>query len=130
MTEQQEKEPARNVLGLPLATCGCAPMTGFYRDGRCETGPDDRGEHVVCAVMTEEFLKFSKAHGNDLSTPRPEYDFEGLKPGNRWCLCLDRWIQAYEAGFAAQVVLEATHESALRSVSLEVLTEYAVSHRA
>ena len=101
-------------------------MTGFFRDGCCETGPSDRGRHIVCAVMTDEFLVFSKAQGNDLSTPRPEYRFAGLKAGNQWCLCLERWKEAHRAGFAPKVILEATHEITLERVPLEILQKFAV----
>jgi uncharacterized protein (DUF2237 family) len=104
---------ARNVLGAPLAVCGTVPLTGFYRTGCCDTGPDDLGVHVVCAQVTAEFLAFSRSRGNDLSTPRPEYGFAGLRPGDRWCLCADRWQEALEAGVAPPVVLAATHEAAL-----------------
>lgn len=114
-----------NVLGGPLQTCSTSPMTGWFRDGCCETGPDDRGRHIVCAVVTEEFLAFSKSRGNDLSTPRPEYGFAGLKPGDRWCLCLERWREAHAAGRAPQVVLDATHQIALERVGLDVLEGYA-----
>ncbi|ESA32335.1 hypothetical protein N836_27480 [Leptolyngbya sp. Heron Island J] len=100
-------------------------MTGFYRDGTCNTGPNDLGSHVVCAEVTEEFLTYTKAQGNDLSTPMPMYQFPGLKPGDRWCLCASRWKEAHEAGFAPKVVLAATHESALKTVSLEILKKYA-----
>jgi uncharacterized protein len=116
-----------NVLGQPLQCCCTAPMTGFYRDGFCRTGPDDRGLHTVCIVATEEFLEFSRAMGNDLSTPVPYYDFPGLKPGDRWCLCVTRWVEALKAGMAPQVVLEATHISALEFVALEDLQAHAVS---
>lgn len=115
----------KNVLGGVLRSCSTYPMTGFYRTGCCETGPDDRGVHVVCTVMTEEFLLFSKLLGNDLSTPRPEVGFEGLKPGYKWCLCLDRWVEALEAGVAPPIVLTATHEAALDKVSLEQLMTHA-----
>ncbi|MEM9804752.1 MAG: DUF2237 domain-containing protein [Cyanobacteria bacterium P01_D01_bin.56] len=115
-----------NVLGENLQTCCTDPMTGFYRDGTCNTGPNDVGSHVVCAEMTEEFLIYTKAQGNDLSTPVPMYQFPGLKPGDRWCLCAVRWKEAYEAGVAPKVVLEATHESALTVVSFEALKEYAI----
>jgi len=101
-------------------------MTGFYRDGCCATGPQDTGRHVVCAVMTEEFLEFTKSKGNDLSTPIPAFRFPGLKPGDRWCLCALRWKEAYEAGKAPLVKLEATHEAALRYVSIDMLTQKAV----
>ncbi|MCW5556705.1 MAG: DUF2237 domain-containing protein [Verrucomicrobiae bacterium] len=115
-----------NVLGTPLQACCFSPRTGFYRDGYCRTGADDRGLHTVCAVMTLEFLAFSRDQGNDLSTPVPEYDFPGLKPGDRWCLCVSRWAEAHRAGQAPPVVLEATHLSALEFVSLEDLQAHAV----
>lgn len=117
-------ENVKNVLGTSLETCSTAPLTGFYRDGCCNTGPQDTGRHLVCAVMTEEFLNFSKQRGNDLITPIPQYRFPGLKPGDKWCLCVLRWKEAYDAGFAPHVVLEATHESALKFVSFEMLLEY------
>jgi uncharacterized protein (DUF2237 family) len=101
-------------------------MTGFYRDGYCRTGPEDRGLHTVCAVMTAEFLVFSRTVGNDLSTPRPEFNFPGLQPGDRWCLCVTRWAEAFKAGMAPQVVLEATHVHALEFVALEDLQAHAV----
>ncbi len=116
---------ARNVLGGRLLTCNRAPMTGFYRDGCCNSGPDDQGVHTVCAVMTDAFLKFSQARGNDLLTPRPEYDFPGLKAGDRWCLCAARWREALDAGAAPMVVLEATHERTLGFVSLAQLKAHA-----
>lgn len=119
-----------NVLGGPLASCSTAPLTGFYRDGCCNTGPEDRGLHVVCAVMTVGFLAFSRDRGNDLSTPRPEYRFPGLKPGDRWCLCAARWREAEEAGLAPPVVLEATHEATLAIVPLDRLMVHAVAGRA
>jgi len=114
------------VLGGDLQCCCTDPMTGFYRDGYCRTGPGDFGLHTVCAVMTEEFLEFSAMAGNDLSTPRPEMDFPGIKPGDRWCLCVERWAEALEAGMAPSVVLEATHMSALEFVSREDLMAHAV----
>lgn len=117
---------ARNVLGGPLKTCSRAPMTGFYRNGCCDTGSGDYGVHVVCAEMTEAFLQFTKEQGNDLITPRPEYDFPGLRPGDRWCLCALRWKEAYEAGVAPPVVLEATHEIALEWIDLEALKRHAL----
>jgi uncharacterized protein (DUF2237 family) len=120
-----EEEP-RNVLGEPLGTCCDRPMTGFYRTGCCETGPEDVGAHVVCALMTAEFLEFSKARGNDLSTPRPEFGFPGLEPGDRWCLCAMRWQEALEAGAAPRVVLSATHERALDYLCLEDLKRHAL----
>ncbi len=120
-----EKEPSRNVFGERLQPCSLAPRTGFYRDGCCDTGPDDTGSHTVCAIMTEEFLRFSWLRGNDLSTPRPEFGFPGLQPGDRWCLCVGRWEEARRAGVAPAVVLEATHEAALRVVELDDLVEKA-----
>ena len=118
-------EAARNVLGGELASCSTEPVTGFYRNGCCETGPHDVGMHTVCAVMTAEFLAFSKAMGNDLSTPRPEFAFPGLKPGDRWCLCAPRWKEALDAGMAPQLVLEACHEETLAIVPLGVLKDFA-----
>jgi uncharacterized protein (DUF2237 family) len=120
-------EGARNVLGGELKPCSLDPRTGFFRNGCCETGPDDLGLHTVCAVMTAEFLAFSKAAGNDLSTPVPEYGFPGLKPGDRWCLCAPRWKEALDAGMAPQVVLECTHEETLAIVPLGVLKDYAAA---
>ena len=105
--------PARNVLDEPLELCSLNPMTGFYRDGCCNTGAADLGSHTVCVVMTAEFLEFSKASGNDLSTPVPDFGFPGLQPGDRWCLCAPRWQEAFEAGRAPRVVLRATHKGAL-----------------
>lgn len=116
----------RNVLGGPLELCSVDPLTGFYRDGHCRTGPGDEGSHTVCAVVSAEFLDFQRSIGNDLSTPIPQYDFRGLKPGDRWCVTLNNWLRAHEAGVASFVVLAATHESALELVPLEVLGEYAV----
>jgi hypothetical protein len=125
MTDREDPE-ARNVLGGELVPCSLAPRTGFFRNGCCETGPEDRGLHTVCAVMTAEFLAFSAAVGNDLTTPMPEYGFPGLKPGDRWCLCAPRWKQALDAGMAPQVVLEATHEETLAITTLGVLKDFAV----
>lgn len=122
----RRNEPQRNVLGGPIAPCSFEPMTGFYRDGCCNTGPGDVGSHTVCAVMTADFLAFSKAMGNDLSTPMPEYGFKGLKPGDRWCLCAPRWKQALDAGMAPKVVLAATQEGALEYATLEELKRFAV----
>jgi len=116
---------AVNVLGTRLAPCSSAPVTGFYRNGCCDTGVDDRGSHTVCAVMTAEFLQFSREAGNDLSTPRPEFDFPGLRPGDRWCLCAPRWAEALAAGKAPLVVLEATHQGALAYCRLEDLRAHA-----
>ncbi len=117
---------ASNVLGTALQGCCLDPLTGFYRDGFCHTGPGDHGLHTVCTVMTAEFLEFSAERGNDLSTPRPEMEFPGLEPGDRWCLCVERWAEALEAGQAPPVVLEATHASALEFVSFEDLMAHAV----
>ena len=119
-------ETSRNVLGQELMPCSNAPLTGFYRNGCCETGPDDTGLHTVCAVMTAEFLAFSRSVGNDLTTPRPDFNFPGLKPGDRWCLCAPRWKEALDAGAAPGVVLEATHEETLAIVTLDVLRASAV----
>ena len=121
MSESKQK----NVLGVELEPCGTDPMTGFWRNGCCETGPEDRGRHTVCAEVTAEFLEFSRAQGNDLSTPRPEFGFPGLHPGDRWCLCAARWREAYEAGKAPRVFLARTHEKTLELVALEVLQEFA-----
>ena len=120
------KVSSRNVLGGPLADCSKLPMTGFFRDGCCNTGPEDRGSHTVCAVMTAPFLSFSKSRGNDLSTPVPELGFPGLKPGDRWCLCASRWKEAFDAGRAPLVVLTATHERALEVCKLEDLKRHAI----
>ena len=117
---------ARNVLGGELAPCSVDPVTGFFRNGCCETGPHDVGMHTVCAVMTAEFLAFSQRVGNDLSTPRPDLGFRGLKPGDRWCLCAPRWKEALDAGAAPRVVLESTHEETLAIVPLGILKDYAV----
>ncbi len=125
MTTRYDPE-ARNVLGGELESCSLRPMTGFFRNGCCETGPQDLGLHTVCVVLTAEFLAFSKAAGNDLSTPIPEYGFAGLQPGDRWCLCAPRWKEALDAGAAPRVVLEATHEETLAIVTLGVLKDYAV----
>ena len=115
-----------NVLGGPLGRCSDKPLTGFFRDGCCNTSDEDVGSHTVCVVLTDEFLEFSKARGNDLSTPRPEFDFPGLKSGDRWCLCAARWREASLFGKAPRVVLNATNESALDIVSLEDLKRYAI----
>ncbi len=115
----------KNVLGTTLEVCSVSPMTGFFRNGCCETGASDMGLHVVCAEMTEEFLEYSRVQGNDLSTPIDEYEFPGLMPGDRWCLCVARWKEALEAGVAPPVVLEATHMSTLEFVSMEELQDHA-----
>ncbi|MBK7331618.1 MAG: DUF2237 domain-containing protein [Betaproteobacteria bacterium] len=116
----------RNVLGGMLENCSMSPRTGFYRDGCCNTGPEDLGLHVVCTRVTREFLAFARRQGNDLVTPAPEYGFPGLKPGDRWCVCAATWRQAYEAGVASPVVLAATHEETLAVIPLDVLKELAV----
>lgn len=116
----------RNVLGGELASCSVEPVTGFFRDGCCNTSPEDAGSHTVCAVMTTEFLAFSKARGNDLSTPMPEYGFPGLKPGDRWCLCAPRWAQAFVAGMAPKIVLAATQEGALAYADLADFKRFAI----
>ena len=120
------QRPARNVLGGSLVICSIKPMTGFFRDGCCNTGPTDRGSHTVCVVTTADFLAYSKSMGNDLSTPMPDYGFPGLKPGDRWCLCAPRWAEALEAGSAPKVVLADTHEGALEYTTLANLKKYAV----
>lgn len=121
-----ERAASVNVLGGALAQCSSAPLTGFFRNGCCDTGPSDLGCHTVCAVMTAEFLAFSKARGNDLSTPRPEFGFDGLKPGDRWCLCAARWQEAFESGAAPSVVLDATHSEALDFCELSDLRRHAI----
>jgi len=115
-----------NVLGGPLLTCSDKPVTGFFRDGCCNTSEDDFGSHTVCVVLTDEFLAYSKAAGNDLSTPRPEFDFPGLKAGQRWCLCAARWVEAWRAGKAPRVALNSTNQAALEIVSLDLLKQHAV----
>ena len=121
-----ERAPSRNVLGGELEACSHAPLTGFFRNGCCDTGPADFGSHTVCAVMTAEFLAFSRRAGNDLPTPRPEFGFAGLKPGDQWCLCAPRWQEALDAGHAPRVVLRATEAGALQWCSLEDLKRHAV----
>jgi uncharacterized protein (DUF2237 family) len=120
------RRPQRNVLGGELASCSTDPVTGFFRDGCCNTAPEDVGSHTVCVVMTAEFLAFSKSRGNDLSTPMPEYEFPGLKPGDRWCLCAPRWQEAFVAGKAPKVVLAATQEGALEYAELADLKRHAI----
>ncbi len=117
---------ARNVLGEPLSSCSLDPLTGFYRDGCCATGPQDLGKHVVCAEVTSAFLEFSQSRGNDLITPRAEFGFPGLKPGDRWCLCAERWREALDHGVAPRVVLQATHEAALDIIDLQDLKRHAL----
>ncbi|MDZ7897392.1 MAG: DUF2237 domain-containing protein [Arcicella sp.] len=119
--ENEKASHGKNVLGTDLKIAGTSPLTGFYRDGYCSTGAADRGIHVVAAVVTNEFLQYSKARGNDLITPSPTYGFPGLKAGDKWCLCAARWKEAYDAGVAPPVVLEATHEKALEFATLEEL---------
>jgi uncharacterized protein (DUF2237 family) len=129
MTTIRYDEGARNVLGGELKPCSGDPVTGFYRNGCCETGPHDLGLHTVCAVMTEAFLAYSRSVGNDLSTPIPEAQFPGLKPGHRWCLCAPRWKEALDAGMAPPVVLESTHEETLAIVPLGVLKDHAYTDK-
>ena len=120
-----EADPDVNVVGGTLLPCSTAPVTGFFRNGCCSTGPEDLGSHTVCVVMTEEFLRCSQLAGNDLSTPRPEWGFPGLQPGDRWCVCAERWREAHRAGHAGPVVLGATHERALEIVPIEALIAHA-----
>ncbi len=120
-----ELTSGRNVLGGPLRACSFDPLTGFFRDGCCRTRGEDEGQHVICARVTQEFLSYSLSQGNDLITPRPEWRFSGLKPGDRWCICATRWMQAWQAGVAPPVVLDCTHEKALEVVPLEVLQAHA-----
>jgi len=126
LIEGEGTESARNVLGEPLQPCSLDPNTGFFRDGHCHTCAQDQGSHTVCAVMTAEFLAFSKSRGNDLTASMPQYEFPGLKPGDHWCLCAGRWLEAYEAGKAPRVDLDATNEAALSIVPLEALREHAI----
>ncbi|WP_407494695.1 DUF2237 family protein [Pseudooceanicola sp. MF1-13] len=124
MTRQ---DPSVNVLGKPLETCSTQPLTGYFRDGHCNTCAEDTGSHTVCAIMTDEFLAFSKYVGNDLSTPRPEFGFAGLSAGDAWCLCASRFLQAHDEGCAPKVRLQSTHKKALEIVPLEILKEYEVA---
>jgi uncharacterized protein (DUF2237 family) len=126
MLEQQTMSMQRNVLGEPLEECSASPRTGFTRSGSCESGPQDLGSHTVCVLMTREFLEFSRERGNDLSTPVPEYEFPGLKPGDRWCLCAARWGEALQAGRAPRVAVRATHERALEILALVDLKAHAI----
>lgn len=119
------REPDENVVGGALLPCSNEPVTGFYRDGCCATGPEDAGSHTVCSLMTADFLEFSRRAGNDLSTPRPEWGFPGLAPGDRWCVCASRWLEAYDAGHAPPVVLAATHARALDVVPIDLLLRHA-----
>ena len=113
-----------NVFGKKIEPCSTNPMTGFYRNGCCETGPNDYGTHTVCAIVTDEFLRFSKERGNDLSTENPEYNFKGLKNGDKWCLCVSRWIEAHEAGCAPKIILESTNIKTLEYITFEELLDY------
>jgi len=126
MNQSLNMDPSLNVLGEKLKPCSTSPMTGFFRDGCCNTGAMDTGKHTVCCQVTKEFLAFSKYLGNDLSTPRPEFGFAGLKDGDRWCLCVDRWLQAHQEHAAPHVILESTHMNALDTVPLDVLMEKAL----
>jgi uncharacterized protein (DUF2237 family) len=121
-----ERHASRNVLGGELESCSLDPLTGFYRNGCCDTGPDDLGVHSVCTQVTEEFLEFSRERGNDLSTPMPAYGFPGLLPGDRWCVCAARWLEAWEAGVAPPVYLAATHEATLAVMPVELLLDHAL----
>jgi uncharacterized protein (DUF2237 family) len=122
-----QKDVALNVLGQPLVPCSFEPLTGFFRDGCCKTNSEDVGSHLVCAIVSDEFLQFSLAKGNDLITPRPEYQFPGLVAGDQWCLCINRWLEAVEAQCAPMIQLESTHAKALEKVSIEVLLQYSQS---
>ena len=121
-----ERDPSVNVFGEELSGCSDRPKTGFFRDGCCNTSDDDVGSHTVCVEVTKDFLEFSRFRGNDLSTPRPEFQFPGLKPGDRWCLCAARWLEAHKNGMAPRVVLKGTHERALEVVSFDLLKKFAV----
>lgn len=120
------KEDQLNIFNEPLEACSFDPVTGFFRSGCCETSEQDTGSHTVCAIMTEEFLKFSKSKGNDLSTPVPAFDFPGLNSGDRWCLCAARWLEAYEAGSAPSIIARATHRRALEIIPMEVMKEFSL----
>lgn len=121
---ESENNMQKNIFGEPLQECCTNPMTGFFRDGYCRTNAQDLGSHTVCATMTKEFLEFTKSKGNDLSTPRPEFSFPGLKEGDRWCLCALRWKEAYDAGFAPPLHLDSCHEKSLQYIPIEALREY------
>lgn len=124
MNVSEVKSTAKNVLGSELKVCGCEPMTGFYRDGFCNTGEGDFGSHTVCAVMDEQFLSYTRDQGNDLSTPASQFGFPGLKPGDHWCVCAGRWREAFEAGKAPRVLLDQTHEKCLQVVDIESLKSH------
>jgi hypothetical protein len=126
MSDSSGRPAGRNVLGGPLQACSYDPLTGFFRDGCCNTSDEDGGSHTICTQVTQEFLSFSYACGNDLTTPMPQFNFPGLQPGDRWCVCAGRWKQAMDAGFAAPVILECTHEAALEYVTLEDLKKHAL----
>lgn len=119
-------DSARNVFGEAIVPCSEDPLTGFLRDGCCNTNAQDVGNHTICVQVTADFLAYSKAQGNDLSTPRPEFGFEGLKPGDRWCVCAGRWKDAFDAGYAAPIIMQATHERALEAVSFSELKQHAI----
>lgn len=121
-----DRYPDTNVVGGRLLECSADPVTGFFRDGCCATGPEDVGSHTVCAIVSDEFLEFSRQAGNDLSTPHPQFGFPGLRNGDRWCLCASRWLEAHRAGYAPKVFLAATHQRALEVVPIELLLEHAV----
>ena len=121
------QKDAKNVLGRPLETCSIEPMTGFFRDGCCQSSDRDPGLHIVCAKMTQDFLAFSRSKGNDLSTPRPEFNFPGLKPGDQWCLCAARWVEAAKEDKAPPIYLEGTHEAVLKYIPLDILLEFAIT---
>ena len=120
------EEEQLNIFNEPLEACSFDPVTGFFRSGCCETSEQDKGSHTVCAIMTEEFLKFSKSKGNDLSTPVPAFDFPGLNSGDRWCLCAVRWLEAYEAGSAPSIIARATHRRALEIIPMEAMKEFSL----
>jgi uncharacterized protein len=120
------READRNVIGGSLLECSGEPLTGFFRDGCCATGPEDVGSHTVCTILTEQFLSFSRQVGNDLSTPQPQFGFPGLRPGDRWCVCAARWLEAHESGCAPPVLLAATHERALDLIEIDTLLDYAI----
>ena len=129
MTKNSEFKKAKNILGTKLELCCTDPITGFFRDGYCNTNYQDTGTHIVCAIVTEEFLQFTKSMGNNLSTPVPEYNFPGLKAGDGWCLCALRWLEAYKAGIAPKIKPEATHEKMLEYIDLEDLTEFFITKK-
>ena len=124
--QRAAREPDRNVIGGSLLECSAEPLTGFFRDGCCATGPEDVGSHTVCTIVTEQFLSFSRRIGNDLSTPQPQFGFPGLRPGDRWCVCAARWLEAHESGCAPPVLLAATHERALDLIEIDTLLAYAI----